>query len=414
MGKSSNTQTGHGPSDTFAAKPVVPVTLARSNCTKPPSTSTLTASLTSRPPSPSPERFSPVRHPGITSADDEDDAFHDALDQIPVDSVALLAQASPSAKPQRTSGLQQSPLSTQHTTSEPTYYEGDTFYDVSERLAPAEPIAPQTKPQRASGVQQAPEPLEGASKGRIGSRPARGARNTSHASSSTVYYPPTPGRGSSRPAASSIAAPAPNPPGFGTQPPPSFPATPSFFPVATTPVKRALLIGVDYRNTDNPLRHATKDAVMFGKVLNETLKFPEENLVFVTDMEHNTPSCFTTPPKRNQGASLGLNLANGTSWQGSVEVKDKKRFVQSTRHNMIEGFRWLVRGAKAGDDLVMLFSGHCAYYNGKGPFLVATGGTGAVDDMVSKNDLLDELVLKVPAGCRLQIVFDCCNSSALV
>ncbi|KAG9086053.1 Ca(2+)-dependent cysteine protease, partial [Ceratobasidium sp. 370] len=352
------------------------------------------------------------------SADDEDGTFHDALDQIPADSAALQVRASSSAKPQRTSGLQQSPLPAQHTTpdSESVHYEGDTFYDAPEYPAAADPVAPQAKPQRAGGVQQAPDPLEGASKGicknRINVGPPRGTRNTTHASPSVTYYSPAPGRGSCRPAASSVAAPALNLPVLGTQPPP-LPSAPLFGSV-TTPVKRALLIGVDYRATSNPLRHATKDAVRFGKVLNETLKFPEENLVFVTDMAQNTPSGFPPGPRRNQGAGLGWNLPNGPCWQGPVLVKDKRRFVEPTRHNMIEGFRWLVRGAKAGDDLVMLFSGHCAYHDGGGPYLITTGGAGGVEDMVSKADLLNELVLKVPAGCQLQIVFDCCHSSALV
>ncbi|KAG8745178.1 Ca(2+)-dependent cysteine protease [Ceratobasidium sp. 414] len=423
MGKPSNAQTGNGPSDTFAPQSVAPVTVARPTTqTKSPPTSTLTASLTLRPPLPS-RQSSLVRHPDATSVDDgEEETFHDAFDQIPVDSAIPQAQTS-SSKPQRTSGLQQSPLPAQHTTPENEfiYYEGDNFYDAPEYQAST--LFP-AKPQRASGVQQAPDPLEGASKGKMNIAPRRGARGTTQTSPSAVYYSPAPGRGSCRPAASSTAAPTPNPPTFGTQPLPSFPPAPLFGSV-TTPVKKALLIGVDYRTTSNPLRHATKDAIKFGKVLNETLKFPEENLVFITDMAHNTPSCFTPGPKRNQGVGLGWNLPNGTGWQGPIQVKDKKRFVESTRHNMIEGFRWLIRGAKAGDDLVMLFSGHCSYHDGKGPYLVTTGGAGAVEDMVSKNDLLDELVLKVPAGCRLQrpeitqpifaqIVFDCCHSSALV
>ncbi|KAG8776533.1 Ca(2+)-dependent cysteine protease [Ceratobasidium sp. 428] len=421
MGKSSNAQTGHGPSDPFANQPVASDKVARSNVQlKHPCTSTLTASLTSRPPSPLLESPS-IHRLGPISAEDEDededeDNFHDASDGTPADSTSPPTLTSLAAKPQRISGLQQAPLSVEPITrsTESILYEGDFFYDASDDFHTVEPAASRTsghlpsKPQRASVVQQAPVLPEGASKGRVGV-PPRGSRSTSRAAPSATYSSLPPGRGSSRPAASSIATPSTCPP-FGTLPVFSSPA-PSF--KQPVPSKKALLIGMDYRDTKTPLRYATKDAVKFGKVLKETLQFPEENILFVTDKFHEkAPPCVPIS-RRNQAAVSGWNpLSPGSRWQGQETIKDKKRFVESTRHNMIQGFRWLVDGAKAGDDLWMLFSGHCSYFQGE-PYLVTTGAMG-VEDMVSNKVLIEELVLKVPKGCTLQIVFDCCNSAALV
>ncbi|KAG9123080.1 hypothetical protein FRC07_000259 [Ceratobasidium sp. 392] len=420
MGKSRNAQTGRGSSESFASQAVVSDTVARPTVqAKHPCTSSLTASLTTKPPSLSHEQLSSL-YPDPISDEDEDDTFHDASDPTLPESVSLSASSSaPTKQPQRTSGLQQAPLPTQHIApfSEPTDYDGDTFYDAPTELATIESIPPHSsghlsaKSSRASGVQQAPELYpEGASKGRTSVGPSR-TRNTSHTAPGTTFYSPTPGRGSSRAAVSSVAA-APFAPGFGTQPPP-FPSTPLFGSAPVPPKKKALLIGVDYHNSDQPLKHAARDAIKFGKVLRDNLQFPEENLIFLTDKAHSTTSSFAPGSKRTQSTLPGWGLPAGVPrWQGLIHTEDKKQFIQSTRQNMIEGFRWLVHGAKPGDHLVMLFSGHCSYYKGEGPYIVTTeeGGVGGI---ISKKDLHEELVLKVPKGCRLQIVLDCCNSAAL-
>ncbi|KAG8709507.1 cytochrome c oxidase subunit 1, partial [Ceratobasidium sp. 395] len=419
MGKSSNTQTGHGPSDSFATQTIALDTVARPTIQhKYPRTSTLTASLTSRPPSPLPEALLFIHHFDSISAEDEDEDedqdennFYDASDVNPAD-ITPPAPSSLAAKPQRISGLQQAPLSAQPATrdSEPAesiLYEGDFFYDAPDDFLTVEPTVSRApshlppKPQRASVVQQAPVLLEGASKGRTGVLPRGGGRSVSRPAAPATYSSPAPGRGSCRPAASSIAAPTFPP--FSTLPASPSP-TPLFCPPG--PSKRALLIGMDYRGSKTPLRYASKDAVKFGKVLQETLQFPEENLLFVTDKVHEKAAPCIPISRRNQAAVSGCNpLSPGSRWQGQETIKDKKRFVESTRHNIIEGFRWLVHGAKEGDDLWMLFSGHCSYFQGE-PYLVTTGGMGVVEDMVSKKVLVEELLLK--------IVFDCCNSAALV
>ncbi|KAG9123126.1 Ca(2+)-dependent cysteine protease [Ceratobasidium sp. 392] len=410
MGNSRKTQAGRGSSESLASQTVAPDTIARPTVqAKHPCTSSLTASLTSRPPSPSYGQY-----PGRISVEDEDVVFHDASDPTLAGSICISAPSSvPAKQPQRTSGLQQAPLSAPDL--ETTLFEGDVFYDAATHFTAAEPIVhPATlKPQRASGLQQAPEPcVEGASKGRMNVAPPRSGRSTTPATSNANYYFPAPGRGSSRPAASSVAA-APPAPALGAQPLPSLPSGSIFNPVSG-PSKKALLVGIDYLGSKQPLKHATRDATKLGKVLSDVLQFSDENLVFVTDqVRNNTSSCFAPSVRRNHGAATGRSLFGGApGWKGLVHTEDKKQFVQSSRHNLIEGFRWLVRGAKSGDDLFMLFSGHCAYYNGEGPYIITTGN-GGVEDFVSKKDLHEELVLKIPKGCRLHIILDCCNSAAL-
>ncbi|KAF8608142.1 hypothetical protein BDV93DRAFT_243052 [Ceratobasidium sp. AG-I] len=239
----------------------------------------------------------------------------------------------------------------------------DIFYDAEDNLFEVPP-AVSVKPVRASGVQQVQaEPfLEGASKGRMGvSAPRATARSGPYPCTPVPVYSPLPTvRGSSKPSVSLSAA----------QPPPTPLASrvPSLFasPLSSSltaqrqPIKRALLIGINYHNLHETkrLQHATKDARRFGATLAEAASFKEIQLI--TDDNALGP-----PP---------------------------------TRENILQRFDWLVRDAKAGDQLVVLFSGHCAYVNKTGPYLVAAGNS-----LISKEDLAHRLLSKLPAQCKLNV-----------
>ncbi|QRV98004.1 ICE-like protease (caspase) p20 domain protein [Ceratobasidium sp. AG-Ba] len=402
MGKPSNSQTTQRASVAEVVDPRVDELRATTSIkplAKAEPTSTLTASLTSRPPSPS---FESPRHELPAPASFPYDA---PLYQLPTLSTP---------KSQRTSGPQRALVQTSIDALADD--DGDVFYDALEEFEEQTPITPVTpsiaKHQRAVGIQQAPyDPkLEGRSKGRTNV-----AARSSRAPRTTATYAPfapvvTPGRGSS----SSVAAPSIfSSPSWSAAPPPSQPALQS-----TGPTKKALLIGVNYRTGDKSfkLKYAARDALRMGNALADALQFPEENLVFVTDDKRLSGS---SPPGAfghvvgQVAAAPAWNptpLAD-SMWKGPVHREGKKRFVEPTRANMLEGFRWLTAGAKEGDELVMLFSGHCVYVNGR-PLLITADAGGSQG--ISQDDLRRELVQKVPKGCRLTIVLDCCHSASMV
>ncbi|QRV83958.1 ICE-like protease (caspase) p20 domain protein [Ceratobasidium sp. AG-Ba] len=126
--------------------------------------------------------------------------------------------------------------------------------------------------------------------------------------------------------------------------------------------------------------------------------------------------CVGVGCKRGRTAKSSHCLApNEPQWQGTVYIDGERRFVHPTRKNIIEGFRYLVKDAKEGDYLVWQFAGHCVYVKDQGPYLV-TAGTNfeqpKVEDMISREDIRDELIMRVPRGCRLDIFFEGCYSSA--
>ncbi|QRW12590.1 ICE-like protease (caspase) p20 domain protein [Ceratobasidium sp. AG-Ba] len=362
-------------------------------------TSTLTASLTSRPPSPS---FESPRHELPAPTGSPYDALHYQLPTLST------------PKSQHASGLRRALVQTSIDVLADD--DGDVFHDALEEFEEQTPITPVTpsiaKHQRAVGIQQAPyDPkLEGRCKGRtnVTARSSRAPRTT--ATYAPFAQAVIPGRGSS----SSVAAPSIfSSPSWSAAPP-----LPQPTPQSTGPTKKALLIGVNYRTGDKSfkLKYAARDALRMGNTLADVLQFPEENLVFVTDDKRTSGS---SPPGAfghvvgQVAAAPAWNptpLAD-SMWKGAVHREGKRRFVEPTRANMLEGFKWLTAGTKEGDVLVMLFSGHCVYVNGR-PLLITADAGGSQG--ISQDDLRRELVQKVPKGCRLTIVLDCCHSASMV
>lgn len=96
------------------------------------------------------------------------------------------------------------------------------------------------------------------------------------------------------------------------------------------------------------------------------------------------------------------------------------RDINPTGANILQGFAWLVEGAKAGDDLFMHYSGH-------GGSVPDDDGDEAdkmdetlvpVDYMeagqIRDDDIFDWLVKKIPAGCHLTVIMDCCHSGSIL
>jgi len=91
-----------------------------------------------------------------------------------------------------------------------------------------------------------------------------------------------------------------------------------------------------------------------------------------------------------------------------------------THENVINGLRWLVDGAQAGDALFMHYSGHGGSMpddgsdeaDGKDETLVPVDyqSAGQIRDDV----IFEELVATLPAGVSLKVVMDCCHSGSIL
>jgi len=97
-------------------------------------------------------------------------------------------------------------------------------------------------------------------------------------------------------------------------------------------------------------------------------------------------------------------------------LADTQGFVYPTAKNIIEGIRWLLEGAKAGDVLFFSYSGHgtnCDDKNndesdGRDEALFTLDNCLIVDDFLNS-----ELLSKVPIGVKLVCLFDCCHSGTI-
>ncbi|KAG8754898.1 Ca(2+)-dependent cysteine protease [Ceratobasidium sp. 423] len=139
-----------------------------------------------------------------------------------------------------------------------------------------------------------------------------------------------------------------------------------------SPQKKALLIGLNYKQCSKELRlrHATDDSRRFAAALTK-LEYTSENMRVVTDEEGQSPA--------------------------SCEY-------------LLECMDWLIDGASEGDRLFFMFSGHCLFPNGHNePYLVA-----ADEKSIPRSIFQERLVSKVPAGAELSIVLDCCHAAGMV
>lgn len=149
-------------------------------------------------------------------------------------------------------------------------------------------------------------------------------------------------------------------------------------------------------------------------------------------------------PGKKKALLIGINYANMTQGRlsGCVnDVRNMKAFLEKnygfnsfmiltdepplqsetpTKANILKGIRWLVADAAPGDSLFFQFSGHGSqvadtsgdeddgYDETICPLDYRTAGQ-IIDD-----DLHRDMCMKIPAGCRLTAVMDCCMFSPLL
>jgi hypothetical protein len=144
--------------------------------------------------------------------------------------------------------------------------------------------------------------------------------------------------------------------------------------------KKAVLIGINYKNTQNVLKGCINDANNIKNIITQKFGYTAENIRLLTEDET----------------------------------------VKPNRRDMEDAIKWLVSGCKPGDTLLFHYSGHGSRIDdtnkdetdGKDDVLVPldyqTAGV-IVDDW-----LHDNLASKVPAGATLWCFTDCCHSGTMI
>jgi len=148
--------------------------------------------------------------------------------------------------------------------------------------------------------------------------------------------------------------------------------------------KRALLIGINYPGSQCELNGCANDCLTSIRILRDHFGYPEDNIQFLTD-------------------------ANGL---------DSYRLP--TRTNILDGIKWLVDGASAGDSLFFHYSGHGTWIrdtdgdekDGHDECLCPSDYEEA--GLVVDDELYRLLIEPLPVGCRLFSLMDCCHSGTML
>ncbi|KAG9323680.1 hypothetical protein KVV02_002976 [Mortierella alpina] len=147
-----------------------------------------------------------------------------------------------------------------------------------------------------------------------------------------------------------------------------------------TGYRRALLIGINYKDQAKPLHGCVNDTAVMKRFL-LGVGFEEQHIRLLTDDQ------------------------KGTQWM-------------PTRDNIIENLKWLIHDAKKNDSYFLHYSGHGGQiedYDGD--------ETNGMDNcifpldhrekgVIVDDELHDLLVKALPPGVRLTVVFDCCHSGS--
>lgn len=140
--------------------------------------------------------------------------------------------------------------------------------------------------------------------------------------------------------------------------------------------KKALLIGINYKNTSSELRGCIND---------------------VKDIKDMLINKFNFDPK-----SMKILI-------------EEKGFEKPTKKNIVDQLRLFVENAKQDDTLFFHYSGHGSYINdtngdeedGRDECLVPLdyNQSGLIPD-----DELKLIISKLPEGCKMTAILDCCHS----
>ena len=157
----------------------------------------------------------------------------------------------------------------------------------------------------------------------------------------------------------------------------------------STPRRTALLVGINYRGTENELNGCYNDVVNVSQYLRTALGYAPGAISVLTDGNRDSPAFPAS--------------------------------VAPTRQNILAGMAALVAGMVAGDEAVFHFSGH-------GTLVRDTNGdettgldsclcpldynapSAAGGGVITDDEIRALLVNKVPRGARLYVFLDCCHN----
>ena len=140
---------------------------------------------------------------------------------------------------------------------------------------------------------------------------------------------------------------------------------------------KALMIGINYRNTNSELRGCINDVISLKNFLNQHHKLNNDNIFILTD---DTP-------------------------------------LKPTRNNILEKYKNLLINSEKGDILYFTYSGHGSYtfdrngdeFDGNDELLVSIDSRGITDDELKQ--IADQYLKE---DVTLFVLFDCCHSGTLL
>ncbi|KAM3355552.1 Metacaspase-2 [Capsicum chinense] len=147
--------------------------------------------------------------------------------------------------------------------------------------------------------------------------------------------------------------------------------------------KRAVIVGISYKNTKNELKGCINDAKCMRFLLTNRFKFPQDSILMLTD-----------------------------------EERDPYRIP--TKHNIRMAMYWLVQGCQAGDSLVFHYSGHGSQQrNYTGDEVDGFDETLCPLDFETQGMIVDDeinatLVRPLPRGAKLHAIIDACHSGTML
>ncbi|KAL8227945.1 hypothetical protein R6Q57_015529 [Mikania cordata] len=159
--------------------------------------------------------------------------------------------------------------------------------------------------------------------------------------------------------------------------------TPAWLPASGHEAKKAVIVGVSYRNTNHELKGCVNDANYMKHLLVTKFQFPESSIVMLTEEE--------TDPNRIP-----------------------------TGRNMRTALSWLISGCQSGDSLVFHFSGHGSRQrNHNGDEIDGYDETLCpldfeTDGMIIDDEINATIVRPLPHGVRLHAIIDSCHSGTVL
>ncbi|KAH9968497.1 caspase domain-containing protein [Lactifluus volemus] len=162
------------------------------------------------------------------------------------------------------------------------------------------------------------------------------------------------------------------------------PATGNLNVLSITRKRRALLVGITYRNPSNtwdPLEGAFDDVERYRELLINTYGYRPEDVCVLKD------------------------------------DPDFPEHSQPTRANIIRELKKLVSGAASGDRFTFFYSGH----SGQRPAVNDQEEEDGLDEMIIPSDeqpIIDDelkaMLVPIPVGCNLLAILDTCHSGTLL